>query len=268
MGGKLGTALITGASTGIGATYADRLALRGYDLILVARDEARLKDLAGKLKAKSGVHIDVLRADLTDVADLAKVEQRLKDDAAITLLVNNAGAAGGGGFAEPDADGLEKLITLNVTAVTRLAAAAAPGFVARGKGAIINLASVVAYAPELMNGVYAATKAFVITLSKSLQLELGPKGVYVQTVAPAATATEIWDRSGMAISSLPPGSVMSVDDLVDAALVGFDRREPISLPSLPDHGQWETLEAARLAMALNFRNDKPAARYRAVEAVG
>jgi short-subunit dehydrogenase len=264
----LGTALITGASSGIGATYADRLALRGYDLILVARDEARLEDLAIKLRAKSGVHVDVLRADLTDRTDLARVEQRLKDDASITLLVNNAGAAGGGGFAEADADRLENLIVLNVTAVTRLAAAAAPGFVARGKGAIINLASVLAYAPELMTGVYAATKAFVVTLSKSLQLELGPKGVYVQTVAPAATATEIWDRSGMAISSLPAGSVMDVHDLVDAALVGFDRREAISFPSLPDEGQWEALEAARMAMAPNFRNDKPAARYRVAEAVG
>ena len=268
MSKSLGAALITGASSGIGATYADRLALRGYDLILVARDEARLKDLAIKLRAKSGVHVDVLPADLTNRADLERVEQRLKDDAAITVLVNNAGAAGGGGFAAPDADRIESLIALNVTAVTRLAAAAAPGFVARGAGAIINLASVLAYAPEFSSGVYSATKAFVVNLSKSLQIELGPKGVYVQTVAPAATATEIWDRSGMAISSLPPGSVMGVDDLVDAALVGFDRREPISFPSLADEGQWQAVEAARLAMAQNFRSDKPAARYRVAEGVG
>jgi len=233
--------------------------------VLVARDEARLKDLAIKLRAKSGVHVEVLRADLTDRADLARVEQRLKDDTAITVLINNAGAAGGGGFEAPDVDKFENLIALNVTAVTRLAATAASRFATRGAGAIVNLSSVLAYAPEFSSGVYSATKAFVVNLSKSLQLELGPKGVYVQIVAPAATATEIWDRSGMDVSKLPAGSVMDVDDLVDAALVGFDRREPISFPSLPDHGQWEAVEAARLAMATNFRNDKPAARYRVTE---
>jgi short-subunit dehydrogenase len=261
-----GAALITGASTGIGAVYADRLAKRGYDLILVARDVARLEALAAKLRVH-GVKVDVLPADLTARADLLKVEQRLRDDQAITLLVNNAGLAGGGGFAAPDIDKIEALIQLNVTAVTRLAAAAAPGFVARGIGAIINLSSVVAYAPELFAGVYSATKAYVFNLSRSLQLELGPKGVYVQVVAPSATATEIWDRSGMPISNLPAGSVMPVDDLVDAALVGFDRREAITLPSLPGEGQWQTLEAARLAMAQNFRNEKPAARYRSSEPV-
>ena len=262
----LGTALITGASAGIGATYADRLARRGYNLILVARDKVRLDDLAIKLRAKTGVHIDVLQADLTERADLARVEQRLRDDAAINLLINNAGMAGGGGFEAADADRFETLIQLNVTAVTRLAAAVAPRFAAQGSGAIVNLASVLAYAPEFGTGVYSATKAFVFNPSKSIQLELGPKGVYVQVVAPAATATEIWERSGMAIGNLPPGSVMGVDDMVDAALVGFDRREAVTFPSLADDAQWDAVEAARLAMAKNFRADKPAARYRKAEA--
>ena len=260
MTGRLGTALITGASTGIGATYADRLALRGYDLVLVARDEQRLKDLAAKLRAKSGAHIEVLRADLTDRAELDVVERRLASDRALSLLVNNAGAAGGGGFETPDIDAIVQIIALNVTAVTHLACAAGARFAAAGAGSIVNIASVLAYAPERNVGIYSATKAFVINLSRSQQLELGGKGVYVQLVAPAATATEIWARSGKA----PPAAVMSVDDLVDAALVGFDRRELISFPSLQDENLWSSLEAARLALANDVRNATPGARYRDV----
>ena len=261
MAGRAETAMITGASAGIGATYADRLAMRGYDLILVARDETRLKALASKLRAKSGARMDVLRADLTDRADLARAEHRLKADPAVTLLINNAGAAGGGGFETPDVDAIEQIIALNVTAVTRLGAAAASNFAAGSGGSIVNIASVLAYSPERSSGIYSATKAFVINFSRSLQLELGAKGVYVQIVAPAATATEIWARSGTDVSRLPPGTVMRVEDLVDAALVGFDRKELFTFPSLPDESQWEAFEAARLAMAPNFRSERPAERY-------
>ena len=261
-GQNKGAALITGASTGIGAVYADRLAKRGYDLILVARDKARLDALAARLHAEAGVKVDVLRADLTVKADMAAVEQRLRDDETITLLINNAGIGGQGGFADADLDRQEDLITLNVTAVTRLAGAAIPGFLKRGGGSIINLASVVAYIPEMMPGIYSASKAFVVNFSKSLQTELGAKSVYVQAVLPAATATEIWERSGRSISDLPAGTVMPVDDLVDAALLGFDRREPVTLPSLPDERLWTALEAARGALAQNVSHDRPAARYR------
>ncbi len=262
-----GAALITGASSGIGAAYADRLAKRGYDLILVARDQLRLEALAVKLRAATGVKVDVLRADLTDRADLKAVEQRLQTDPTITLLVNNAGIGGQGGFENADLDAQERLIQLNVTAVTRLAGAVIPGLLARGGGAIINIGSVLGYAAGMMPGAYSATKAYVVAFSQSLQAELAAKGVYVQAVLPAATATEIWERSGMSIDALPPGSVMPTDDLVDAALVGFDRGELVTLPSLPDVAQFEDFEAARLAMGPNFRNDRPAARYRvAVEA--
>jgi short-subunit dehydrogenase len=257
-----GTALITGASSGIGAIYADRLARRGYDLILVARDEARLKTLAERLRAETGVAVDVLKADLTDRTDLARVEQRLATDSAITLLVNNAGAGAPGAFDQQGADRHDALIQLNVVAVTRLLAAAAPAFLARGKGAVINIASVLALAPEIGMPVYNATKAFVLTLSQSLQTEYAGKGIYIQAVLPAATRTEIWERSGMDIGSLPPGSVMDVGDLVDAALVGFDKRETVTIPPLADEGQWTAFEAARLAMLPSFRADTPAARYR------
>lgn len=255
------TALVTGASSGIGATYADRLARRGHDLVLVARDKERLEALAAGLRADTGVVVDVLPADLTAREDLRRVEERLREDARIGLLINNAGANVAGGFAAPDLDRLEALIQLNVTALTRLAGAAVPPFLARG-GAIVNIASVLAYVPELLPGIYSATKAYVVNFSRALQTELGERGLYVQAVLPAATRTEIWERSGRSIDDLPPGTVMNVDELVDAALVGFDRREPITIPSLPDFGQWEAFDAARLAMAANFGQEHAAQRYR------
>ncbi len=255
------TALITGASSGIGATYADRLARRGHDLVLVARDRQRLEALATRLRAQTGVAVDVLPADLTDAAELARVEARLRQDERIGVLVNNAGAAGAGGFTEPDLDAQERLIRLNVTAVTRLAGAVVPRFLARGQGAIINITSVLAVAPEVFPGIYPATKAFVLVFSQSLQTELGPRGIYVQAVLPSATRTEIWERSGRDANAIP--GMMEVGELVDAALVGFDRREPVTIPSLPDVGQWEAFAAARKAMLPNFRQQHAAARYQA-----
>lgn len=202
-----------------------------------------------------------MQADLTNSADLAKVEARLRDDTSIGVLVNNAGAALPGGFAAPDLDAVDWLIRLNVTAVARLSGAVTPRFVANGSGAIINIASVLAFAPEFMPGIYAATKAFVVTFSQSLQAELGGKGVYVQAVLPAATRTEIWERSGRNIEDLQ--GVMDVGEMVDAALVGFDRRETITIPPLPDDGQWNAYMAARQAMLPNIAQAHAAARYRA-----
>lgn len=253
-------ALITGASSGIGATYADRLARRGHPLVLVARDAARLAALAARLTAETGVAVDVMAADLTDPSGLAAVEARLRGDARIGLLVNNAGAAAPAGFSDPDLTPQYRLVDLNVVALTRLAGAAAHGFLARGGGAIVNIGSVVALAPEWLPGVYGATKAYVLTLSQALQSELGPRGVYVQAVLPAATRTEIWERSGRAVESLP--GVMEVAEMVDAALKGFDRREAVTIPSLPDEGQWQAFEAARRAMVPNFAQAHAAARYR------
>jgi short-subunit dehydrogenase len=254
------TVLITGASTGIGAVYADRFARRGHDLVLVARDLARLEALADRLRREAGVAVDVLKADLTDAADLAKVETRLRDDGRIGVLVNNAGASAPGGFLDQGPEGTGKLVALNVTAVARLAAAVAPRFAAAGEGAIVNLGSVVGLAPELGLTTYGATKAFVLFLTQGLHLELGPKGVYVQAVLPAATRTEIWERSGKDVNALP--AVMEVDELVDAALVGFDRRETVTIPPLPDEGQWSAFEAARRAMLPNLSQAHAAERYR------
>ena len=252
--------LITGASTGIGATYADRFARRGHDLVLVARDRARLEVLADRLRSEAGVAVDVLRADLTNADELAAVEARLRDDQNIGILVNNAGASLGGTFVDQATDDIGRLVALNTTAVVRLASVAAPKFASVGEGAIINMSSVVGLAPEFGSTVYGATKAFVTFLSQGLSLELGPKGVYVQAVLPAATRTEIWQRSGKDVNTLP--AVMEVDELVDAALVGFDRREPITVPPLPDAEQWDAYQTARKAMISGFAQAHAAARYR------
>lgn len=256
----LPSVLITGASTGIGAVYADRFARRGHDLILVARDLARMDALATRLRTDHGVKVDVLQTDLTDPAALARIETLLRNDERIGVLINNAGASAAGTFLEQSADQVGQLIALNTTALTRLASAVAPRFAKAGSGAIVNIGSVVGLAPELGLAVYGATKAFVLFLSQGLQLELGPKGVYVQAVLPSATRTEIWERSGRDVDSLP--AVMEVDDLVDAALVGFDRRESVTIPPLPDDGQWDALETARKAMLPNFMQAQAARRYR------
>ena len=157
-----GTALITGASAGIGAVYADRLAKRDYDLVLVARNEARLKALSDRLTSETGRSVTPLRADLSDKADLATVESMLRNDQAITMLVNNAGIAAITPLLNTDVADVADMIALNIVALTRLTYAAAPAFVARRAGTIINIASVVGLSPETLNGVYGATKAYVI----------------------------------------------------------------------------------------------------------
>jgi short-subunit dehydrogenase len=189
-----GTALITGASTGIGAVYADRLAKRGYDLILVARDEARLNALAERLRAEAGVKVEVMRADLTDKADLKAVEERLAPTGHYPL-VNNAGVAGANDFATADPDAFDKMIQLNVTAVTRLAAPPPRNFVPRDSGTIINLASVVGLMPELGMPVYGATKAFVTYLTQGLRVSSPTQPCACRRCCPAPRAP----RSGNAL---------------------------------------------------------------------
>jgi short-subunit dehydrogenase len=253
------TVLITGASTGIGAVYADRFAKRGHDLVLVARDRAKLEALAAQLRKDNGVGVDILQADLTDTAQVDKVEALLRSDSRIGILVNNAGASLAGTFIEQTTAATAQLIALNTVAVTRLAGAVAPRFVQEGKGAIVNIASVVGLAPELGLSVYGATKAFVLFLSQGLQLELGPKGVYVQAVLPAATRTDIWAKSGKDLNTIP--GMMEVDEMVDAALVGFDRKEPVTIPPLQDDAQWQSLDNARKALLPSFLQERAAKRY-------
>ncbi|EMN1926649.1 SDR family oxidoreductase [Burkholderia ambifaria] len=256
---SLPTVLITGASSGIGATYAERFARRGHDLVLVARDKARLDALAARLREESGVAVEVLQADLTQSADLSALEARLRDDNRIGILINNAGVAQSGGFLQQTPESIERLITLNTTALTRLAAAVAPRFAQSGNGSIVNIGSVVGFAPEFGMSIYGATKAFVLFLSQGLNLELSPKGVYVQAVLPAATRTEIWERAGVDVNTLP--EVMEVGELVDAALIGFDRRELVTIPPLHVAGRWDALDGARQGLLSDIRQARAAERY-------
>jgi len=257
-----GTALVTGASSGIGAVYAERLAARGYDLLLVARDLERLEAAASKLRDAHGVQVEVLKADLTKPDDVLKLEQRLRSDSSISLLLNNAGVAADGLLANADGDALERMIQLNVITVTRLASAAAASFSKAGRGAIINIASVVALFPERFNATYSASKAYVLSLTQSLNAELDGSGVKVQAVLPGVTRTEIWERSGVELNGIPAEMVMEVGEMVDAALAGFDQGELITIPSLPSAADWDAYVKARHVLVPNLSKDKAAARYK------
>jgi uncharacterized protein len=257
-----GVALVTGASSGIGAVYADRLARRGHDVLLVARDRTRLEGVGARIRESTGRAVEILPADLTDPGDVAKIERRLGSDASISVLVNNAGISLEGGLLDNPSARLRELVAVNITAPTLLAAAAGNAFVGRGAGAIINIGSVLALAPELFDGVYSGSKAYLLNLSLKLAHDVADRGVRVQAVLPGATRTEIWQRSGKDVDALLPGMVMDVDDLVDAALVGFDAGEVVTIPSLADETQWTTYNDARLAMAPLLSRRDVAARYR------
>jgi short-subunit dehydrogenase len=256
-----GTALITGASSGIGAVYANRLAHAGYDLILVARRADKLRSLANELTTQTGRSVETIAADLIRPNDLAKVEGVLRTDASITMLVNNAGVGSTAPLLQSDVADMDRMITLNVNVLMRLAYAAAPAFVARGTGTIVNIASVVALAPELLNGVYGGSKAFVLAFSQSLQHELADKGVRVQAVLPGATATDFWDVAGTPVAHLPQQIVMPVHDMVDAALAGLEQGELVTIPALPDVSEWNAFEQARKALGPGLSRSVPASRF-------
>jgi len=257
-----GTALITGASRGIGAVYADRLAKRGYDLMLVARSEAPLQALAATLSRSTGRRTTPIVADVNNKQDLARVEAKLKDDPSITMLVNNAGCASVAPLLDADIEKMEDMIALNISALTRLTYVAAPAFVKRGAGTIINIGSAAGISVEALNGVYGASKAYVLAFSLSLQHELTSKGIRVQVVLPGRTATDGWDVAGFPWQKMPPEIVMPVEDMVDAALVGLDQGELVTIPGLHNGDEWTRFEAIRRGMLPQFGTSVPAPRYR------
>lgn len=257
-----GKALITGASTGIGAVYAERLALRGYDLTLVARNQTLLDTLAKRLTGETGRTVDVLVADLRNPEDLLRVETRLRTDSGIALLVNNAGIGATTPHVSADVDAMQVMIELNVVALTRLVYAAVSGFVERGGGTIINMASIVAIGPEILNGVYGGTKAFVLALTQSLHHELRDRGIRVQAVLPGATATDFWALAGTPVEHLPSEIVMQAGDMVDAALAGLDLGEIVTIPALEDQVAWSDYEAARQKLLPQLSHSMTASRYR------
>ncbi|SJM34397.1 SDR family NAD(P)-dependent oxidoreductase [Mesorhizobium delmotii] len=256
-------AVVTGASAGIGAVYADRLAARGYDLVLVARRAERLKTLSAKLSRAYGAKIEVIGADLTKEEGLARVEKVLATNTAITLLVNNAGNGTLGSTINTSDENAASTIALNITALTRLTRAALPAFLSRDAGAIINIASVMALHSLPITSLYSGTKGYVVNFSRGLQEELAGTGVRLQLVLPAATATEFYEFAGMPLSAFDPAVVMTAEDMVDAALAGFDQGEAITLPSVHDRALWETYDAARATLFAATQTGEPAPRYQA-----
>ena len=251
-----GTAVVTGASSGIGKVYAEKLAERGFDLILVARRSERLEALAQQLKAKHGIAVTNIVADLSKSADLEKVAQSLESDSSITLLVNNAGMSVMGPFLQAKPETMADLLHVNVVALTRLALAVLPGFQQRDYGTLINIGSVLGYYGYPGTSAYSGTKAYVLNFTRGLQAELAGSRVNVQLVAPAGTATEGWDST-----TVDPSIIMTAQDCVEASLRGWEMQESTTLPSLEDLHLLATYEAAASALMGASQTGKAANRY-------
>ncbi|MGK5042655.1 SDR family NAD(P)-dependent oxidoreductase [Janthinobacterium sp. GB1R12] len=256
-----GTALVTGASSGLGAVYADRLAARGFDLILVARRVERLGVLARSLAEKYGVAVRAMAADLSDADDLRRVADELSSNAAITMLVNNAGVSTLGAVVDAPREGIAAMDQVNVAALTQLTYAVLPQFKQRNSGTIINIGSVLSFHILPVSTIYSATKGYVMNFTRGLQQELAGTGITVQLVLPASTATEIWELSGLPLAQLDQATIMRAEDCVDAALAGLDQGELVTLPSVEDRELWERFDAARLALFAGAMRGKPASRY-------
>jgi uncharacterized protein len=254
-------AVITGSSSGIGAVYADRLGARGYDLVLVARRIDKLRNLADTLSVKHGVEVRALEADLTTESGLAQVEALLRGDDRIAMLVNNAGNGKLSSTVDMSDKDASSTMALNMIAPTRLARAVLPCLLKRNAGAIINIASVMAFQTLPITTLYSATKAFLLTLTRGLQGELADTKVRVQAVLPAGTATEFYDHTGIPLSAFDPAVMMTTENLVDAALAGFDLGEDVTLPSVHDVNLWTAYEQARGALFSATQVGTPAPRY-------
>ena len=257
----IGTAVVTGASSGLGKVYADRLAARGYDLLLVARRKDRLETIAADLKSRFSVQVRVLAADLADSEDLSKVSKQISEDVSITMLVNNAGTSSVEPVAQATADSLTHLITLNVTALTLLTRAVLPGFVRRNAGTIVNIGSVVGFTGYAWVPVYGGTKAYVLNFTQGLKQQLAETKIRFQYVAPAATASEIWDVISVPVSSLGEGVLMDTEACVDAALKGLDDGEFITAPSVHDDALVSNFEEASMTLLAATQQSEPAPRY-------
>ncbi|MEU1622269.1 SDR family NAD(P)-dependent oxidoreductase [Streptomyces sp. NPDC005722] len=256
-----GTALVTGATAGLGAAYAEELASRGRDLVLVARDQARLESAAAGLAERYGVEVSVLSADLATPKGMRSVEDLLAADSSIDMLVNNAGSALFGPLSAADPDRLESLITFNLTSATRLAAGAAKAFAGRGTGTIVNVSSALALNILPVSAVYSGTKAYMIAFTEALAQEFADSGVRVQLLVPGALETAIWDGSGIELDQLPKEAVMTPRDAARAGLAGLDAGESVTIPSLAELARWEEYENARRELVPGLSLTHPAGRY-------
>ena len=254
-------AVVTGASSGIGAVYAERLASRGFDLVLVARRAERLHTLSAKVSQAYGAKVEVLDADLTKEAGLKRIEDVLATNPRVAMLVNNAGNGKLGSTVDMSAEEAASTIALNITALTRLTRAVLPAFLSLNAGAIINISSVMALHSLAITSLYSGTKGFVLNFSRGLQEELAGTGVKLQVVLPAGVATEFYDQAGIPLSAFDPAAVMTTENMVDAALAGFDQGEAVTLPSVHDGNLWKAYDAARAALFGATQTGIPASRY-------
>ncbi len=258
-------AVVTGASSGIGQAFAERLARDGHDLVVVARRRDRLQALASRLRSEAKVAVEVIAADLADTNALARVEQRVADEPSLELLVNNAGFGGYMPFEMLPAERAEELVRVHVLAATRLARAAAPGMVRRQRGAIVNVASMLAFSaslpPEPLPNrvVYAACKAYLVAFSQALAEELRPSGVRVQALCPGRVATEFHVIQGAA--GPLPGS-MDPAEVVRASLTGLELGETVCAPAVEDAATVRAVAEAGRAFFAQRPAEQLASRYR------
>ncbi len=242
------TSLVTGATAGIGAAFARQLAARGHDLVLVARNRARLERFAADLQRDHGRAVEVLDVDLASDEGCARVEWRCGEG--VDLLVNNAGLGTKGAFHEVPREAEEHLLRLNVRAVMRLAHAALPPMVERGTGAIVNVSSVAGFTPGTRGATYSASKAWVTNFSESLHLQYAPHGVRVLALCPGFTRTEFHQRAEMDVSGVPAQLWLYADDVVRTALADLDAGKAISVPG----GQYKAIVAASRIVPTSVRS--------------
>ena len=255
-----GLAVVTGASSGIGAVYAERLAARGHSLLLVARRLDRLANTRDRLSSNYRVEVATLVADLERPSDVSDLEARVAADD-VTFVVNNAGAGGLGRSQDKTADQLERIIQLNITALTRLSHAALTGFRKRGVGVLVNVGSMMAHAAAESGAAYSGSKAYALNFTQSLQMEYAGSPIRIQLVMPGPIRTEFFSSQGVSESIFPLESYLSPEQLVDAALAGLDAGESVTIPSMLDEQVWIALEAARTEFVKATMSGKVAIRY-------
>jgi short-subunit dehydrogenase len=255
-----GLAVITGASSGIGAVYADRLAAQGYRLLLIARRAERLKDIAANAAMRHGASARTLVADLELSEDLARLASRIGEED-VTMLVNNAGTGGLGPSAKARAEQLERVIGLNITAMTRLSHAALARFRDRGGGTLVNIGSMMAHAPSAEGAVYTGSKAYVLNFTRSLQMEYAGSAIRIQVVMPGPVHTEFFSAQGLSEAVFPAATYLTAEQVVDAALAGLAAGEAVTIPSIVEIEPWATLEAARVAFVEAMLSGQVGRRY-------
>jgi uncharacterized protein len=263
-------ALVTGASAGIGAAFAERLAGQGYDLALLARRRDRLEELAERLRQERDVDVDVVCADLSNADDVSRAETILAKDDSLALLVNNAGFGGYSPFASIDPNVIDALVDVHILAVARLTRAALPGMIRRGAGGVINIASLLALSGALPptplphRAVYAGAKAFLLAFTQTLAGELKGSGVRAQVCLPGRVKTEFHAIQGLDVSRLPPA--MTAEEVVTASLAAFARDELVCIPALPEPSLFDKVTEAQLAVfSAAGQRSSLAERYRSAQ---